>query len=93
MQITIELAPYFPARSKGLRLQQIQPILVKQELKKPQKIAEFIWEIRVLLLTAAHLIFFAGCCFRAVQTNLSAVLPCPWLCGPTLSEVFILVFV
>lgn len=39
--MTVELVLSFPARSKGFCIQLIQPILVKQELMKLQKIAEF----------------------------------------------------
>lgn len=69
--MTVELVLSFPARSKGLCFQLIQLILVKQELMKLQKIAEFIWEMVVPFLTAACLMLFAGCSFRAVQTKLS----------------------
>lgn len=93
-KMTVELVSSFPSRNKGLCFQLIQPILVKQELMKLQKIAEFIWEMMVPFLTAAGLMFFAGCCFRAVQTNLSggghhSALPH----SPTFSDVFSLLFV
>lgn len=71
MQMIAELVLSFSARSKGLCFQLIQPILVKQEWLKLQKIAEFIWEMVVPFLTAACLILFAGCSFRAVQSKLS----------------------
>lgn len=69
--MTVELVSSFPARSKGLCFQLIQAILVKQELMKLPKIAEFVWEMVVPFLTAACLMLSAECCFRAVQTNLS----------------------